>query len=1124
MKLIRQVKLFFIEGKSDKVYEIDLCELSSTEYLVNFRYGRRGTPLKEGTKTPAAVPMDKAEALFAALETEKRKKGYQSENETFVEMPSLDVVDPGTKEGVILQRLQDAVEKKNSFKTEWKTSRVIWKAGELNLKEAIPFVMRLCKGDDLQVYAALHTLFKLEAMQAELLFKSYITATRQKDYIRNISTEALLTFFDEESKQKLYNEICGKLPAEVWNAIEVNDYDTFFKEISDNSQREYVSYFTDLYFICKEKTDLLPYLHKILKSWTLRPPYFKQIRAIYKLAQLRKDYATVAILSYRFEKEPAMFNSKPTYYGEYEKYVEAIDEYLDVQKELKSKESRLAYSNSTKKYFLKNSINQIKKAGAESGAKQYLKLAVSTLLQYTEDDYAPAGEYVYNYYGEYNYQERRYYFTLFNSPECYKSPLLTTILWGNDSTRTMRSNFQYIYGKRVVVSNNYYYNANSVRDLEQPQQSGSQQTGTNRTVSSSSQSSQSDSLLGKLKNIFGSKREETITPPPIPVVEKQEEVIVEKQLVTIENSRPELYPEYWDAMPQAYVQLLIQAQMNVIHTFAYNNLKAHPAFDEICSKFDKNLLQLLNSKFELPNLLGFEILEKRKDEFKNDIAFIASILNSNGTHAHQWAKTIVDENYDFYLNDLDFVISLISNTKEDNAQWIETLLTQKTIFSEERLQAILGKSVSTLLRLDNTEDNDILAKVIIGRINIVAANQLNKINWDIVEQLIVSPLLMNTWLASSITLKKVENAYSIDIPVSLVELFLKSDITEIRMNGVKLINLYPDKFVTDNFDFILSQTDNTDQPVVVSILEIISKLLIRNDKELGNKAVRYFVYTMIRKERFEGAHTLFNQFINSELKPYFETGLTIRDITKLVHAQYRQSQLLGYELLKNYSNPNDFTLGQIISFGNHEILAVRQWCWKYYNDHIDRIRYERDKALNILDAKWDDTRAFAFNFFKTRFTESDWDTDTLISIVDSIRPDVEAFGKELINIYFKPENALDYLTKLSQHPSINVQAFVTGFLTKYAAGNDEVICDLDFYFRSVLTRVNKARVAKDRIYTFLQEEARKRESAAAIIVPILDDISAQSTIQDKSTCIDILTEIKLLYPHLEMHLAIKEKV
>lgn len=67
--------LFFTSGASDKEYHAQI-EASGTGYLVNFQYGRRGGALQEGTKTKAAVALDKAEAIFDSLIKEKMGKGY----------------------------------------------------------------------------------------------------------------------------------------------------------------------------------------------------------------------------------------------------------------------------------------------------------------------------------------------------------------------------------------------------------------------------------------------------------------------------------------------------------------------------------------------------------------------------------------------------------------------------------------------------------------------------------------------------------------------------------------------------------------------------------------------------------------------------------------------------------------------------------------------------------------------------------------------------------------------------------------------------------------------------------------------------------------------------------------
>ncbi|XZF13326.1 hypothetical protein ACTHGU_16180 [Chitinophagaceae bacterium MMS25-I14] len=1109
MKLIQQSKLFFKEGNSDKVYEIDLCELSPDEYLVNFRYGKRGSTLKEGTKTPAAVRRNEAELLFAGLENEKRKKGYQTETEVFMELPSLEAVEPKSAKGAILQRLQDAIEGKNSFKTEWKTSRVIWKAGQMQIEEAIPFIIKLAtKGDELQAYSALYTLMQFKATQAIPLFNALAINIRQKQYIRNLAWEALLTVTEGEETAKIITQLLEQLPDDVRKSLEAGDQELLASCLTRYTQEKQVDFFPALYLLGKIYNWLPPLLANQIKTWPFRPPYFRQIRAMYKLAQMRNDGVIVGILSYRFEKEHHMFKRTGTLEHS-RKYVAEAGKSVPVGKELKSNESRLAFSQYTKDYFKRNTVKFLRSTAEHTDAATYLKLAVSILLQYSEKDYRPKREELERYYGKLDEPTKKYIYTWLIYPECADSLLLCNILLGNDKGLTLQPGMRYSLGTRQEAgTRNYYYYSDNIKE---PYVSAAETT----TPTADNQPPGSGSIIGAavgaLKNIFGKKTTDSNQKPLESVPSAVKEATVQ---------RPELRPEYWDAMPEAYVQLLMQAKMGMIQKFAYGNLKAHARFGEIVGRFDTNaVLQLLNTAFEVSQQFGCEVLSTREAEFSRQPEFMARVLNSNSKQAHIWVQERVAKDTPFYLNDLMFMILVIFNSRSENNSWISALL-QKTSFTEERQQAILGKVVTELLHLGDTKENNYLAKDAIARLDIIAAQQLQRISWNIVEQLLTSPLEANKILAGKILVGRSRFASPAEIPLSLTELFLQNAVPEIRSNGILLLNQYPDKLLAENIGFILAQTESSYPDVAEAALGCIRKLP-DTDIDAGNISVRYLVYVLIRKESFEGAHTMISNFVTEVLKPYWNTALLPKDITKLVHAPYRTGQLAGYDILKAYDKPGDFSVGQIISFGGHEILAVRQWCWNYFKQNVSRIRYERDKALGLLDSGWDDTRAYAFHFFKTEFTEADWDTDTLVSITDSIRPDVENFGKELIARYLKPEHATEYLAKLSEHPSVNVQAFVTAYLSLYAAGKPAMLQQLEFYFRSVLTRVNKARVAKDRIFRFLHEEAIKSEAAAAWVVPVIDDVSAQATVQDKETCIHILTEIKNRYPHLDMHLVVK---
>ncbi|CAM4110337.1 MULTISPECIES: WGR domain-containing protein [Flavobacterium] len=1105
MKLIKQIKLFYKEGNSDKVYEIDLCSIDATQYVVNFRYGRRGSVLKEGTKTPEYVTLEKAEVLFNKLEHEKTSKGYASEVETLIDLPSLESVAPDTIQGVVLQRLEDAVLNKQSFNTQWKTSRVIWKAGLLNMQSAIPYIIKLTsKGDDLQAYSSLWALIQLKSTTAEAVFKSYASKGKQKEYLKNIANEGLLTILKDKPLEDQLLELLKTVPQEVRYYIDKKDYDGLIDFLKEALEKKSITYLTTLYLIGKFDKQLNEIVQFLLEVIPFRPPFFKHVRAIYKLAHIRNDAETIGILSYRFENEKPMFKRTVSLDDEYynSQYVESIGEHVNIGKELKGQHSKIAFSNFTKNYFQKHSLRFLKQLHQEEDAKSYLKFATAILLKYDENDYSKARKSPLSDYGQYDYNSKRYLFTLVDYPECSNLVLLSTILFGNDTSRILTPKLQYILGQEIVSCKGYFYNENdSKKEGSTPKES------TRNTESS-------DSIFDSAKKIFstffGKKEVEKETVSPI--IEETKPTVVEK------SNRLELFPEHWDAFPEAYISLLMEAEMNIIHQFAYKNLSERSDFSTLIRQFEEqDILHLLNRNYTLPNKLGYDTLHLKKDELAKQIIFVTDVLDSNTENAREWAKQIITSNTSAFQNDIECIVKLIFNTVPDLNDWISKTLTN-FYFSEDKLKAVTGKVIVALLGLEENVANNQLATTVINRLNLIASKQLEQLSWDIVAHLISSDLKTNNLLASSILLLKSKKVDPKEIPFSITTLFLEDSSEEIRKNGIQLLNNYPKEFLAEHIDSLFILLQNPYKEVIDCVL---NRLTIFDGTNEENVVIKKIAYGLIRKESIEGAHLLFKQFILNKDNSKWNTAFEPRDIIKLVHANYRNSQLTGYEILTKYSRKEEFTIRQVISLGSHEILAIRQWCWNYFTAQKERIRTERNAALSILDTTWDDTRTFAFHFFKTQFEASDWDLDCLIGIVDSVLPEVEQFGKEMITQHFNPNDGVVYLTKLSQHPSANIQFFVTNYLKTYASDNVAKLQELDFYFRSVLTRVHKGRIAKQRVYQFLQEEGKKSETAALFVSNIIDDISATVSIQDKANCIAILTDLKRLYSNLNTHLILK---
>lgn len=71
----KSISLYFKEGTSDKEYHLQLVP-DGNNFVVNFQYGRRGSALKGGTKTPAPVAESVATKIYDKIVKEKLGEGY----------------------------------------------------------------------------------------------------------------------------------------------------------------------------------------------------------------------------------------------------------------------------------------------------------------------------------------------------------------------------------------------------------------------------------------------------------------------------------------------------------------------------------------------------------------------------------------------------------------------------------------------------------------------------------------------------------------------------------------------------------------------------------------------------------------------------------------------------------------------------------------------------------------------------------------------------------------------------------------------------------------------------------------------------------------------------------------
>ena len=212
---------------------------------------------------------------------------------------------------------------------------------------------------------------------------------------------------------------------------------------------------------------------------------------------------------------------------------------------------------------------------------------------------------------------------------------------------------------------------------------------------------------------------------------------------------------------------------------------------------------------------------------------------------------------------------------------------------------------------------------------------------------------------------------------------------------------------------------------------------------------------------------------------------------------------------------------QWATLANHDLAEVRAWSHQAYNDNLERIREQAIDAFRIFNATWPDSREFAMEFFREYFPEERWTPELIVALCDNPHDDVQAFGREILLRNFHNEKGTEYLLMLSQHPSLNVQLFVTGFLEEQASGDPATIERLEPFFVSVLSNVNKGRVSKDRVLEFLIEEARHSEPVARLTANILSRQSLTIVSKDRARMVSAMLLLGRLYPDLELPLTQK---
>jgi hypothetical protein len=342
----------------------------------------------------------------------------------------------------------------------------------------------------------------------------------------------------------------------------------------------------------------------------------------------------------------------------------------------------------------------------------------------------------------------------------------------------------------------------------------------------------------------------------------------------------------------------------------------------------------------------------------------------------------------------------------------------------------------------------------------------------------------------------------------------------VRAIGVRVLAQLPDEVLKASLELLVALTRHAQPDLREAIRPTVARLA-REDREFGRRIGGMLIEALLVAGAPEGVPSHTARVLREDLRDCLD-AVPAETVWRLLQSRSAPAQEIGGVLLPTNVRVEELSVTEIVKLADHEILSVREAAWSMCLANNERLRADPEAAARLLDSKWEDSRRYGFQLFRDHFLGDGVLTPTvLIAICDSVRPDVQQFGRELVTHVLQNGQGEEFVLRLSEHPSEAMQLFASDFLERHARDNLDQLRRLSPYFASVLSRVNRGRKAKDRVLKFLENEALKSEAAAHAVGVILSRQSATVAIGDKATAIEVMTKIHAAFPSVPLPIRIQ---
>lgn len=575
-----------------------------------------------------------------------------------------------------------------------------------------------------------------------------------------------------------------------------------------------------------------------------------------------------------------------------------------------------------------------------------------------------------------------------------------------------------------------------------------------------------------------------------------------------DGQRHEAFPELWDAHPYALLSLMQSSRCEGVHDFAARALADNHGY---CAALPlETLRELLRSPYPATARFAFRTARLRFEPGVPDATWLLLFVQSTLPEANQYALDCIGRDPARYAMDADLVVALLCAS-------VEAVRRQGWILCQAALK-VADQPVAIVMRLlawldDCTDADGALVGAVAPDLLWAIDNPLHAAALDapydrllalLRHRLAPVRLLACQWLL-------LHAAPASSLPAPALAALLRDADPAVRGMGVRLFGRLPDAMLAAQVDLVGVFACAPDLEVRRGIDPVIARLGAA-DPAFGAALLPVLLDGLFRAETGEGMHADLLAWITGPLAtvPLLDDPDLLR---RLLAARSKGAQLLGAARVERFQ-PGQFAVADWAAFGRNQNASVRRWAYAAFSAHPERARADLEAALRLFDSRFDDTLDFATRYFGSVCTHEDWTPLLLVSLCDHPAPAAERFGRTMITTHFDVADIAEFMLKLSQHPSPNMQLFVSAWLEGASGGDIGKLQRLEPYFLSVLSQVNRGRIVKQRVQAFLAGQAMLSEAIGAYVARLFARQVVTVAIGDKARYIEALRAIQQRYPDL----------